>query len=237
MKPLVAWTVQGRVLRAGLVTNESERDACLELRYGEYHDKQREIPTREDGQDIDWADEHSTLFCTKLDDRPEVAGTMRLIHCERGCLLTHGYDSRNASMTGVPAVFSGQPFRMPTVNPRTGEPVQLSETVEGSRYVAHQIELNDGSRVLHSVIFLEAAFKYCRQKGVKQIIGALRDFHFQSLRAIGWEIVELQPRPDGAPHMYHRMEYRVVFFPVPPEDGHDYNGQKLTPVPATCRRS
>ena len=155
MEVLETWSFGSQILRAGLVTTAREKMACFRLRYREYHDIQGEIPSDPEHLDIDWADECSTLLCTTLDDDPRPIGTMRLIHCQHGCLLTRGYSER-------PARFSGVAYAIPERSPASGESVRAWETVEGSRFVARVIELDDGLRVVHSNLLMQAAMSFCR---------------------------------------------------------------------------
>ena len=207
MEVLHSWTLAGHTLRAGLVSTPAERLACLRLRYREYHDVQGAVPTSIDGLDRDWADAHSTMLCTILDEDPSPIGTMRLIDCAKGCLLTHGCE-------GGPARFSAVPYSLPQQCPLTGHPVEARDCVEGSRYVARIIELGAGVRVIHSNLLLEAASRWCELRGIGQIVGALREHQFHNLEKDGFPVVETHARTDGEPHRYHGMEYRAVSMPM-----------------------
>jgi N-acyl-L-homoserine lactone synthetase len=210
MQTLTTWKIAGHTLRAGLVTTITERRACQRLRYQEYHDVQGSIPDHHDRVDIDWADQHATLLCSTLDDDPRPIGTMRLIHCEEGCLLTHGDD-------GTPVRFGDQSYALPRTCPLTGAPVRAHETVEGSRYVARLVDFSS-LRVVHSNMLLEAALHWCRARGRRQIIGAMREHQWRNLRMEPLPLFESCARDDGQPHRYHDMDYRAVFIPVTPDE-------------------
>lgn len=207
METLTTWTVAGHTLRAGLVTTIAERRTCQRLRYHEYHDVQRSIDDNPDQLDIDWADGHATLLCSTLDDDPRPIGTMRLIHVERGCLLTQGDDGR-------PVQFGDSAYELPRTCPLTGAPVREGETVEGSRYVARVIDLAPQVRVVHSNLLLEAGMRWCRAQGRRQIIGAMREHQWRHLGREPMPMFESCGRGDGRPHRYHDMDYRAVFIPV-----------------------
>jgi hypothetical protein len=207
MDTLTTWTISGHTLRAGLVTTITERRACQRLRYFEYHDVQGSIPEHSDRLDIDWADDHATLLCSTLDEDPRPIGTMRLIRCEEGCILTHGDD-------GQPVRFSDSSYALPRTCPLTGTPVREQETVEGSRYVARLVDLPPSLRVVHSNMLLEAALRWSRANGRRQIIGAMREHQWRHLRDEPIAMFETCAREDGKPHRYHDMDYRAVFIPV-----------------------
>lgn len=207
MDVLAEWKVQGRVLRAGLVTTEDELDEQARVRHDMYAVRNGEIAPRPDGKDVDEFDSHSIFLCSKLDDDPRVRGVMRLIRLVNGCILTHGEN-------GGPVSFSGVPYSLPTVNPVTGQPVLLSETCEGSRWVAPVIPLDSGDMIAHSNILLEAGLEAARLMGMRHIVGALREFHWHHCIADGWEFHEVMGRSDGKPHLYHGSPYRAVIIPV-----------------------
>lgn len=206
MHTLTTWKIAGHTLRAGLVTTITERRACQRLRYFEYHDVQGSIAEHRDRLDIDWADDHATLLCSTLDDDPRPIGTMRLIHCEGGCLLTHGDN-------GGPVRLGDSIYELPRTCPLTGAPVHAHETVEGSRYVARLVDL-PSLRVVHSNLLLEAGLRWCADNGRKQIIGAMREHQWRNLRLEPLALFESQGREDGQPHRYHDMDYRAVFICV-----------------------
>jgi hypothetical protein len=211
MHTLTTWKIAGHTLRAGLVNTITERRTCQRLRYFEYHDVQRSILDHDDHLDIDWADDHATLLCSTLDDDPRPIGTMRLIHCEQGCLLTHGDEGR-------PVRFGDQSYALPRACPLTGAPVHAHETVEGSRYVARLVDLRPSLRVVHSNLLLEAALRWCVGRGRRQIIGAMREHQWRNLRMEPLALFESCARDDGQPHRHHDMDYRAVFIPITPDE-------------------
>jgi hypothetical protein len=211
MHTLTTWTIAGHILRAGLVTTIAERRRCQRLRYHEYHDVQGSIEDNHDHLDIDWADAHATLLCSTLDDDPRPIGTMRLIPCERGCLLTHGDD-------GCPVRFGDSAYALPRTCPLTDASVRACDTVEGSRYVARLVELEPQLRVVHSNLLLEAGLRWCREHGRRQIIGAMREHQWRHLGREPMAMFESCAREDGRPHRYHDMDYRAVFIPVTAEE-------------------
>lgn len=224
MKLLTQWSIGHHVLRAWLVEagDDDVRRQCYALRYQQYHNVKRQIPANPSGLDIDWADAHSTMMCTTLDNDPTPIGTFRYIHAEHGCLLTHGRD-------GEPEVFSGVPFTIPRVNPRTGEPIRLEETVEGSRCVGLTIPIEFGSgwitrenglipgdRIVHSMLLFEASLELAWRMGIKQWVCAIHDKHVENCVRDGWDFIELMRNPDGSPHQYKGEDFRVCLLPIPP---------------------
>jgi hypothetical protein len=222
MDVITTWSFANHTIRAGLVSTQAERLACLRLRYLEYHHGQRSIDSNDDELDLDWADEFSTMLCSTLDDDPTPIGTMRLIHCEHGCLLTRGYDER-------PAMFSRVPYAIPRHCPITGRTAHTHETVEGSRYVARIIELEPWLRVLHSNLLLDSAMRWCLSHGIRQMIGAMREHQWRNLVNDGLRMAETIRRSDGRPHRLHGMDYRDVFIPV---SSSSYEWRRTLPVPS-----
>lgn len=227
---LETWPIGRRTLRAWLVESGDEevRRQCYELRYEQYFRQKRQIPPREDGLDIDQFDVHSTLMATTLDDDPRPIGTFRYIHAQYGTILTHGRD-------GGPEIFSGMPFVMPKVNPITGEPIRLDETVEGSRCVGLSIpvvegdgfstpdnDIEPGDRIVHSMLLFKASLILARRMGVKQWVCAIHDSHVANCIRDGWNFVEILKNPDGSPHEYKGEAFRVCLLPIPELEHNDY---------------
>ncbi|MFH1711850.1 MAG: GNAT family N-acyltransferase [Patescibacteria group bacterium] len=220
---MTTWQVGGRVLRAGLVTTQREREACYQLRYEEYHDRLGQIPPNSSGLDIDWCDAHSTHMMVVLEGENKLIGTSRSIPCDKGYLLAGKSDEG-------PCHFSGEPFRFPYKHPQNGHLLRPEETTEISRWVGRALPLGNGDLALVSMLLLEATLQYSRNAGVKHWVCAITDRPWRNACADGWGFIELIRRPDGKAHPYVKAdgqvipdaEVRVCLLPIPDRPEKDY---------------